>query len=60
MIKFQVFRPATLSKPDSNTAAFLYEYCENFKNSYFEEHLRTAASEILNNNARNSYPEVLC
>ena len=24
---------------------FFYEYCESFKITYFEEHLRTAASE---------------
>ena len=27
------------------TQVFFYEYCEIFKNTYFEEHLRTAASE---------------
>ena len=36
---------ATLSKRDS-TKVFSNEYCENFKNTYFEEHLRTTASEI--------------
>ena len=25
---------------------FFYEYCEISKNTYFEEHLRTAASEV--------------
>ena len=32
-----------------NIATFLMfscEYCEIFKNTYFEEHLRTAASEV--------------
>ena len=37
-------RPATLSKRDSNTGVFC-EYCQIFKNNYFEEHLWTAASE---------------
>ena len=27
---------------------FSCEYCEIFKNTYFEEHLRTAASDIIN------------
>ena len=33
----------TLLKSDSYTV-FSSEYCENFKNSYFEEHPRTSAS----------------
>ena len=36
-------RPATLLKTDSNTGVSS-EYCEIFKNTYFEEHLRTPAS----------------
>ena len=38
--------PATLLNRDSNTVVFLW-ICEIFKNIYFEEHLRTAASESL-------------
>ena len=38
--------PATLSKRDFNTVAFLWiQYCKIFKNTYFEQHLRTTASE---------------
>ena len=40
----QVLRPATLLKRDSNTLPC--EICEIFKNTYFEEHLRMAASGI--------------
>ena len=29
---------------ETSTQAFSFEYCEIFKNTYFEEHLRTAAS----------------
>ena len=36
-------RPATLLKRDSNTGASC-QYCEIFKNTYFEEHLRMTAS----------------
>ena len=39
-------RPATLSKRDSNTDVSL-RYCKIFKNTYFEEHLLTAASDFL-------------
>ena len=35
-------RPAILLKTDSNTGVF-----EIFKNTYFEEHLLTAASDLL-------------
>ena len=38
LIKLQTFRPVT------PTQVFSCDYCEIFKNSYFEEHLRTAAS----------------
>ena len=38
---------------------FSYEYCEIFKNTYFEEHLRatdsTAASEIISMNNPKAY-----
>ena len=42
------FRPATLLKRDPNAGASC-EYCENFKNTYFEEHLRTTASVCIVN-----------
>ena len=32
---------------DTPTQVFSYEYCEVFKNTYFEEHLLTAASDFL-------------
>ena len=32
-------------KRDSDTGFFSCEYCEIFKNTYFEEHLRTAVTE---------------
>ena len=61
LIKLKAFRPATLLKRDSNTGLFSCGYCQNFKNTYFEEHLRTAAflyarfnklkSEFFENNA---------
>ena len=38
LIKLQAFRSATLLKRDSGTGAFC-EYCEIFKNAYFEENL---------------------
>ena len=38
LTKLQTFRPVT------PTQVFSCDYCEIFKNSYFEEHLRTAAS----------------
>ena len=37
--------PATLLKRDSKQV-FSCQYCEIFKKTYFEEHLRTAASII--------------
>ena len=43
-IKMQAFRAPVLLKRDSNTSVF-YEHWEIFKNTYFEVHLRTAASE---------------
>ena len=39
--KLHTFWPATLLKRDSNTGAF----CEIFKNTSFEEHLRTTTSK---------------
>ena len=44
LIKMQVFRPLALLKRDSNTGVFC-EHWEIFKSTYFEVHLRTAASE---------------
>ena len=43
LIKLQTFRPATLLKRDSNTGVLLLI----FKNNYFGEHLRPAASKGL-------------
>ena len=47
-------RPATLLKRDSNTGVSC-EYYETFKNIYFEEHLKTAATLIF----QNYFPEDL-
>ena len=44
LIKMQAFRVPALLKRDSNAGVFC-EHWEIFKNTYFEEHLRTAASE---------------
>ena len=35
-----------LLKRDTPAQVFSFEYCEIFKNTYFEEHLRTAASGV--------------
>ena len=43
LIKLQVWRPATLSK-EALTQVFPCKYCEIFKSTYFQEHLRTTAS----------------
>ena len=43
LIKLQVFRPATLLKRDYNTV-FSCEISEIFKNTFFEEYLRTTGS----------------
>ena len=43
-IKLQAFRPSTFFKRESNIGVFC-KYCENFKNTYFEEYLWTPASE---------------
>ena len=45
-LKILVFRPATLFKKKTPIQVFSCEYWEIFKNTYFEEHLRTAASEV--------------
>ena len=44
-IKLHVCSPTTLFKRDS-TQVFCCEYCEIFKNTHFEEHLRAAASVL--------------
>ena len=44
LIKMQVFRPPALLKRNSNTGVFC-EHWKIFKNTYFEEYLRRAASE---------------
>ena len=35
--------------PETLTQEFSYEYCEDFKNNYFEEHLKTAATVTFQN-----------
>ena len=51
LIMLQVFRFTILLRRDSHVFSmnivhmFFYEYCEIFKNAYFEENLWTAASE---------------
>ena len=47
LITLQGFNPVTLLKSDFDTV-FSGEYCETFKNTYFEKHLRTAASDVYN------------
>ena len=42
----QAFSPATLLK-NTPTQAFFCEFCEIFKNTHFEKHQRTAASNDL-------------
>ena len=44
-MKLQSFRPESLLKGDLNTV-FSGEYCEIFKNTYFEKHLGTGASDV--------------
>ena len=46
LIKLQAWRSAISLKRDSNTGVFLW-ILQNFKNTYFEEHLRPAASVLL-------------
>ena len=46
-MKLDPFRSATLLERDS-TQVFYYHFCESFNNTYFEEHLRTAASVYSN------------
>ena len=44
LIKLQAFRHAIYEK-ETVTQVFSYEYCEIFKNTYFEKHLRTATPD---------------
>ena len=46
-MKLDPFRSATLLERDS-TQVFYYHFYESFNNTYFEEHLRTAASVYSN------------
>ena len=41
----ETWGPANLFKTDSNPDVFLWN-CDIFKEAYFEEHLRTTASEL--------------
>ena len=43
LLKLKAFRPATLSKRDSNTDAFL-RILQNFQKTYFEKHPQTTGS----------------
>ena len=45
LIKLQAFWPATLLKKDPAEVVFR-EFCENFKNTYFVEHMRMTASGV--------------
>ena len=45
--KLQTFRSGTLLKRDFIKKVFSCEYCEIFKNTYFEEHLQTTTCAIL-------------
>ena len=42
---FAGLRACNALKRDSSTGVFL-QYCETFKNTYFEEHLRVIASKV--------------
>ena len=48
LIKLQAWGPVTLLKRDSNTDVFLWNY-QNLTNTYFEEHLRMAADQMICN-----------
>ena len=45
LIDFQASRPATFLKRDP-TQVFSRKYCRIFKNTYFDENLRTTASAV--------------
>ena len=40
----QIYLKNLAAKKETPAQVFSYEYCKMFKNTYFEEHLRTAAS----------------
>ena len=42
--KVVVLQACNFIKKKTPTQVFFYEYCEIFKNAYFEKHLRTTAS----------------
>ena len=44
---WQSYKACNFYKQETPTQVFSCEYCEIFKNNYFEEHLLTAASEII-------------
>ena len=46
---------ASYTKTAVLESPFNSEYCENFKSTYFEEHLRTAASENVFIKLRKNY-----
>ena len=56
LLKLQAFTPSTFSKRDSDKVLFC-EYCEIFKNTYFEEHQRQAAASIYFNSKYYSVAE---
>ena len=49
LIKLQVIRTLKLQFFKNPTQVFSCEYCEIFKNTNFEEHLQTVASEFYSN-----------
>ena len=53
LIKSQALRPATLLKSESNAGLS----CEIFKNTYFEEHMRTASSTLCQEKSKESDEE---
>ena len=57
LMKLVPFRSATLLERDS-TQVFYYHFCESFNNTYFEEHLRTAAS-VYSNDLLNNFKDKL-
>ena len=51
LINLQSFRPSIFLK-ENPAQVFSYEYCKIFKNTYSEEHLRTAASGLIINSLK--------
>ena len=45
-MKFKALRPANLLKSDSSKG-YSCEFCEDYKNIYFVEHLQIATSELV-------------